>query len=430
MKREKMIIKGNLVDCDKDRRLRILKNGYLVWEKGIIEGVYAEGELPDYYRDIPIKDYRDKLILPGITDLHIHAPQYTFRALGGDMELLDWLNTYTFPEESRYDDPVYAKSKYTKFVHDLKNSFTCRACIFATLHIPATEILMDLLEESGLVCMVGKVNMDRNCIDALKEKDAETSVRNTKSWIKESRKRYIRTKPILTPRFIPSCSDDLLRGIADIMEKDKLPLQSHLSENPAEIKWVSELCPDSSFYLDAYDKRGVLAGDENCPVIMAHCVHSSEEEINLIRERGVFIAHCPQSNTNLSSGIAPLREFLNKEINVGLGSDIAAGHSISMLRIAAEAISVSKLRWRLLDKGLKPLTLEEAFYVLTRGGGAFFGKAGAFEKGFEADAVVLDDESIREPSYDGLRERLERAIYLSESIRLADKYVGGRRINI
>ncbi len=161
---------------------------------------------------------------------------------------------------------------------------------------------------------------------------------------------------------------------------------------------------------------------------MAHCVSSSEEEIELIKERGVFIAHCPQSNTNLSSGIAPVRTYLDRELNVGLGTDVAGGSGESIFRAMADAIQVSKLRWRLKDESLKPLTVEEAFYLGTLGGGSFFGKVGSFLEGYEFDALILDDSGLPHPQVLNLRERLERFIYLSDDRHLKGKYTGGNRI--
>lgn len=152
----------------------------------------------------------DQLIIPGFTDLHLHAPQYAYRGTGMDLELLDWLNTITFPQEAKYADLSYAKKAYSIFVDDLKHSFTTRACIFATLHRPATELLMDMLEESGLTTMVGKVNMDRNGAPELQEKSAQASAQDTRQWLEEIKGRYDHTYPILTPRFTPSCTDELM----------------------------------------------------------------------------------------------------------------------------------------------------------------------------------------------------------------------------
>ena len=344
-----------------------------------------------------------------------------------DLELLEWLNTITFPQEAKYADLDYAGKAYSIFVDDLKKSATTRASIFATLHVEATELLMDLLEKSGLKTMVGKVNMDRNGSPALQEQSADASAADTMRWLQDIQGRYQNTRPILTPRFTPSCSDELMKQLSLIQKEYHLPVQSHLSENFSEIAWVKELCPQSRFYGDAYDMFGLFGG-EGCPTIMAHCVHSSEEEITLMKKRGVYIAHCPQSNTDIASGIAPVRRYLDEGLHIGLGSDIAGGFSLSIFRAMADAIQVSKLRWRLLDDSLKPITLEEAFYMATLGGGSFFGKVGSFEKGYEFDAIVLDDENIRHPQPLTTRERLERLVYLSDERNITEKYVSGNRI--
>ena len=147
-----------------------------------------------------------------------------------------------------------------------------------------------------------------------------------------------------------------------------------------------------------------------------------------MRDNGVFVAHCPQSNTNLSSGIAPVRTYLDEGIQVGLGTDVAGGVGESIFRAMADAIQVSKLRWRLVDESLKPLTVEEAFYLGTKGGGAFFGKTGSFEPGYELDAVVLNDESLRHPQPLDLKDRLERFIYISDERHIDAKYVAGCQV--
>ena len=159
--------------------------------------------------------------------------------------------------------------------------------------------------------------------------------------------------------------------------------------------------------------------------VMAHCVHSTEEEIQLIKKNQVFIAHCPESNTNLSSGVAPVRKYLDLGIKVGLGSDVAAGSSLSMFKAMTMAIQCSKLRWRLSDQELTPLKVEEVFYMATRGGGEFFGKVGAFEKGYEFDAVVIDDSNLRHPQELGIKDRLERMIYLADDRNVIAKFVNG-----
>ena len=424
MKNELFALKGTICYSKNQHELVFAENSYVVCENGICAGVFSQ--LPEEYRDIPTEDMGDRLIIPGFTDLHLHAPQYAYRGTGMDLELLDWLNTITFPQEARYADLSYAKKAYSIFVDDLKHSFTTRACIFATLHRPATELLMDMLEESGLTTMVGKVNMDRNGAPELQEESAQASAADTRQWLDEIRDRYNHTYPILTPRFTPSCTDELMTELEKIQKEYHLPVQSHLSENFGEIAWVKELCPASRFYGDAYDMFGLFGGA--CPTIMAHCVHSTDEELQMIKDQGVYIAHCPESNTDLASGIAPIRHYLDMELRVGLGTDVAGGFSLSMFRAIVDTIQASKLRWRLMDQTLAPITLEEAFYMATIGGGSFFGKVGSFEKGYEFDAMVLDDSNIRHPQEISNRDRLERLVYLSDDRNLIGKYVQGRKV--
>ena len=343
-----------------------------------------------------------------------------------DLELLDWLNTYAFPQEARYENLEFARSAYSIFAEDMKKSPNTRACIFGTLHVPATELLMELMDKTGLKTMIGKVNMDRNGSPILQETSAEASAQATVTWIEDTLNRFENTTPILTPRFTPACTDQLMAKLSQIQKKYHLPMQSHLSENLGEIEWVKELCPGTHFYGEAYHQFQLFGGD--CPTIMAHCVHSSEEELALMKKQGVYVAHCPQSNTNLSSGIAPARHYLEAELHIGLGSDIAGGTSLSILRAMADAIQVSKLYWRLVDSSAKPLTLEEAFYLGTEGGGSFFGKVGSFREGYEFDAVILNSSTIPTPLSLSPKDRLERLVYLSDDRNITGKYVSGRKI--
>lgn len=418
------VLKGDICYCQESGALETMEKGWLVCREGKCAGVFQA--LPKEYEGYPLTDCGDMLILPGLVDLHIHAPQYAFRGLGMDLELLDWLNTHAFSEEAKYQEASYAKKAYAIFAAAMKRSATTRACIFATIHNPATLILMDLMEETGLKTMVGKVNMDRNSPRELCEEGAKRSAHDTVEWLKAAAGRYENVRPVLTPRFIPSCTDELMGLLKKIQVEYGLPLQSHLSENQGEIVWVQELCPKSEFYGDAYDRFGLFGG--SVPTIMAHCVFSSEEEVALMKKRGVYVAHCPESNMNLSSGVAPIREYLDKGLRMGLGSDVAGGTGESIFRAMAHAIQASKLRWRLEDQDLKPLTLTEAFYLGTLGGGSFFGRVGSFLKGYEFDALILDDASIPHPGVLTIKERLERVIYLSDDRHLRGKFVAGRRI--
>ena len=418
-----MIIKGNILYMKNENDLEVRDNSYLIVENGLIKDVCQK--LPDEYKNAQVIDYEDRLIIPGMTDLHVHAPQYTYRGMGMDMELLDWLNQYAFPEEMKYMDAEYAQKAYDIFTADLLESPTTRACIFATLHADASLELAEKLDQSGMVTYLGKVNMDRNSVEGLEEQ-TEQSVVDTIYFIEEMKKRCKLTSPILTPRFVPSCSDELMKKLGELQKKYHLPVQSHLSENTSEIDWVSQLNPVSKYYGDAYEMFGLFGG--SYPAVMAHCVYSSEEELALMKKNGVYIAHCPNSNMSLASGIAPVRKYLSMGLNMGLGSDVAGGFSLSMFHAIRDAVSVSKLYWRLVDQTAKPLTTKEAFYLATMGGGSFFGKVGSFLPGYEADILVLDDSRYRSAKLLSSQERLERLCYISDTDIVAVKYVQGREV--
>ena len=418
------VLHGDVCFSASQTEVSCTEDAYLVCKDGKSAGVFTE--LPSEYEGLPVLDCTGQLIVPGMSDIHLHAPQCSFRGTGTDLELLDWLNTYTFPEEARYADASYAEEAYDIFASDLRRSYTTRAVVFGTLHVEATELLMDKLDATGLVSYVGKVNMDRNGGENLQEGTAE-SLSATRQWLEDVAGKYERTKPILTPRFVPACTDELMEGLQEIAAEQGLPIQSHLSENLSEIDWVKSLCPWSSCYGQAYDHFGMLGPT----TVMAHCVYSSDEEVELLKSSGTYVAHCPQSNTMLSSGVAPIRRYLDEGIHVGLGTDVAGGASLSMWRAAADAVNASKLRWRLVDQDLKALTSQEAFWLATLGGGSYFGRVGSFEEGYEFDALVLDDSALRSPRELSLWDRLERFIYLEgEGGKLARKYVAGREVSL
>ena len=300
--KDSFVIKGNIIWSETNKELKSVENGYLVIKDGIVEGVF--NTLPDEHKALDFIDADNDLVVPGLVDLHVHAPQFAFRGTNMDLELMDWLNTYTFPEESKFSDTSYADRVYSYFTDAIKKSATTRMVAFSSLHVEGTLILMDKMEEIGIRSYIGKVNMDRNSPDELREESPEKAAQDTERWLRECVKRgYRYTKPIITPRFVPSCSDELMEKLSKIRKEWRLPVQSHLSENMGEVEFVKELAPWSKFYGDAYDRFG-LFGD-GC--IMAHCVLSGEEEIELMKKNGVFVAHCPESNENIKSGIAPVR---------------------------------------------------------------------------------------------------------------------------
>lgn len=424
---ENFVIQAQIIYSASPTELAVIPSGFAVCMGGKSAGVFER--LPEAYASLPLLDFSDSILIPGLTDLHVHAPQYTFRSLGMDLELLPWLETYAFPEETRFSDLSYAQDSYEHFVQALTKSSSCRACIFATAHTEASILLCKELEKSGLHTFAGRVNMDRSAPEGLKEKNAAFSLKETERWISLMQQEGLtRTRAILTPRFIPSCSDELLQGLGELAVSEGLFVQSHLSENEAECALVKRLCPEATNYADAY-ARFNLFGGEGRKAIMAHCVLCPPDEEALLKERGVYVAHCPQSNTNLASGIAPIRRYLDAGIRIGLGSDVAGGAHLSIFRAMTDAIAVSKLYHRLIQPESSPLSFAEAFYLATAGGGSFFGQVGSFEAGYEFDALVLNEgDTLPSPRRFSLRERLERMVYHLEDRAVTAKFVGGRRL--
>lgn len=417
---KKFILKGDVVYSKDKDTIIAKKNAYVVCDGQKSRGVFDE--IPQEFQDYLLIDYTDKIIMPGLVDLHTHASQYGFRGVGMDLELMEWLNTHTFPEESKYKDLDFAIAQYDVFSEELIRGSTTHAVIFATIHREPTEYLMKKLEKMGLQTMVGKVNMDMNSPDSLIE-TTEQSLRSTREWIENTLGEYENVKPILTPRFVPTCSSELLDGLGKLSAEYGLRVQSHLSENPSEVKLVQSRYPDSKNYASVYDKYGLL---ENS--VMAHCVQSDDEELQLLKDKNVVIAHCAQSNMNLCSGVARVNKMLDMGIKVGLGTDVAGGSNISVMRAAVDAILASKMRHTLTDKSYQPLNIENAFYLATIGGGEFFGKVGSFDEGYDMNAVILDDSDFYNFSKLDLKERLERAFYLSEKAYVKAKFVNGAKI--
>ena len=414
-------LKGAVVTAVSEGKLDVRDQAYVVCEDGLCRGVFDE--LPAAYDGIEVFDYSEQLITPGFVDLHTHGPQYNFRGLQMDLELLDWLERYTFPEEAKFNDLTYAERSYDLFTEDLYEGATTRALIYGTTDVASTILLMELLEETGLITYVGKVNIDRNAPDYLCE-STEESLELTREWI-EAAGDFDRTYPILTPRFGPGSTEGLLEGIRDIALETGLKVQSHMSENPSEIAWVRELFGTENTG-EAFMKCGLFGGE--IPTVMAHCVHSPEDEIRLMKEQGVFVAHCPESNMNLTSGIAPIRRYLREGIPVGIGTDISAGSTASMLQAVKQAIEVSKIAYRYINSNEPALTMEEAFYLGTMGGGRFFGKVGAFLDGYEFDAVVFDDSPLETMLKVSTKDRLERLIYCGDDRHVVGKFVRGAQL--
>ncbi|MBO4644775.1 MAG: amidohydrolase family protein [Alphaproteobacteria bacterium] len=416
------IIKGHIVDAPAFGELKITENGYLILENGKISNVLTE--LPEAYADASVTDYGDRLVMPSFSDMHMHAPQYAMLGMGMDLPLLDWLNTYTFKTEAAFKDTGYAREVYRALAREMVDNGTTRVCAFSSLHRESTMVLMEEFEKAGMTGCVGKVNMDRNSGDILTE-TTEESMRETMTWLDESSGKFEHIKPILTPRFTPTCTNELMAFLGKLAQERNLPVQSHLSENTSEIAWVKELHPDCAQYWESYDKYGLF----NDRTVMAHCVHSDERERKAMKEKGVWIAHCPDSNINLISGVAPVRVMMNEGLRVTLGSDIAGGALLAMPQVVTSAIRASKMKRIQTNWTDEFLTVAEAFYLGTTAGAKFFGAAGGFAKGDGLHAVVVDDAAFPKPAKElSVKERFERALYLMTKRDIVAVYSDGRKV--
>ncbi len=415
-------LKGNLCFVDEEKKLHLLENKVLVVKEGKIDKILDDF---DFHSPLPVIDRSGRLILPGMSDLHAHASQYPYHGIGSDCELLEWLGRHAFPTESKYQDLSFAERAYEKFSEDLRKSYTTRISLFATLHKDATLLLMKKMEEKGLRGYVGLVNMDQNCVEYLQEKDAESALEKTEQFIQQAAE-FTLVKPIITPRFALSCSEAELKGLGELSIQYSLPVQSHLDENPSEILETARLFPGYKNYSDIY-YRNHLFGNPN-KTVMAHCIYNNEEEVEMLKDNGVYVAHCPECNLNVMSGIAPIRKYLDRGIHVGLGSDVSGGSNLDLTLQIRALMQVSKAYSRLVDSKARPLSLVDGFALATIGGGSFFGKVGSFLEGYEADILVIDDhpESFLLPF--SLGERLEHFLMRADETTLVAKFISGRRV--
>lgn len=411
--------KGNIVFTKELGGFNIYENGYLVVDDTTVVGVYDN--FPNEYKNLKVVDFGNDLIIPGFVDIHLHAPQINNIGLGADMELLDWLNTYTFPEESKYKNLDYAEKSYKKLVNMLWENGTTSSVVFGSIYNESNILLAKLMEKSGLKSYIGKVNMNRNSPDFYIE-NTEKSLIDTEDYINQL-KHIKRVYPIITPRFVPSCTPELMAGLGELAQKYNLKIQSHLSENRSEIMWVKELHPDCENYIDVYEKYNLLKKDDT---VMAHCVFSNNKEIEKLMKYNVTVAHAPMSNGNLASGIAPIKKFLENNVNVGICSDISGGNDLSIPRNLTIAETFGKLKWVEEKSTSNYLGTADYFYMATKGSGSFFGNVGTFEKGYDADFLVIDDSELNDINERTVEERIKRFLYNGNKEIIKKRFVLGK----
>ncbi|KAK8170629.1 hypothetical protein BC567DRAFT_163975 [Phyllosticta citribraziliensis] len=339
-----------------------------------------------------IEGQKNGFFFPGFIDTHIHAPQYPNAGIFGKSTLLDWLNTYTFPTESSFSSLSKARLIYNRVVRRTLSHGTTTAAYYATIHVDSTNLLASICLSNGQRAFIGRVCMDADLSPPtyrdVSAADSVTSTLAVINYIRQLDPQGALIAPIITPRFAPSCTAHALSLLGALQHEHNLLAQTHISENPSEVELVASLFPSASSYADVYDAAGLL----NPRTILAHAVHLTPEETALVRARGAKVAHCPASNSALTSGVAPVRALLDHGIDVGLGTDVSGGYSPSVLEAARQAVLVSRLRSGCDDAEHAKLSTEEALFLATRGGAQVVGLAdriGAFEVGMEWDAQMI-----------------------------------------
>jgi guanine deaminase len=384
---------------------------------------------------------------PGFIDTHVHAPQHPNTGLFGKTTLLDWLQKYTFPMESSFKNVPLAHRVYQNFVSRTLSHGTTTAAYFATIHVPATNALADICLKRGQRALVGRVCMNSDLSpEYYRDESVESSYADSKASID-----YIRSidpkgeivKPIITPRFAPSCTTDCLSAMGRLAKETDAHVQTHISENKGEIELVNELFPESKSYTDVYETHGLLTDK----TILAHAVHLSDEERKLILERKSKISHCPASNTAITSGCAPIRSLLDEGHTIGLGTDVSGGNSPSILENVRQAIWVSRHLCIQTSSDSVKLSTEEALYLATRGGAAVVGmeeKVGGFEVGKEWDAQmislgVVSEEGCQDGAFEegpvdvfgweSWSDKVEKWVYSGDDRNTVAVWVKGRLVH-
>ncbi|HUJ14173.1 MAG TPA: guanine deaminase [Thermoanaerobaculia bacterium] len=395
-------------------------DGFLAIDRSRIVGIGPWSEHP---AGATVEDLgRDALITPGFFDTHLHAPQLEMIGSYGG-HLLEWLNRYTFPTEAKFSDTQHAKTIARAFFDELLRNGTLCALIFSTVHYDATDIFFAEAERRGFRGIIGKTMMDRNAPVALLE-NAKTSYEQSRELLMKWHNRGI-LRYAITPRFAPTSTPELLERAGEL--KREFPdayVQTHISENKNEVEWVHELFPEAE-YADVYDNYGLL--DER--TVLAHGVHLTEEELDLLSRRGSRIAHCPNSNLFLGSGLFRIHRVLESGVIVGLGTDIGAGTTPSMFTAMADAYKVQQVQ----NVSLSPF---ELWYLATLGGARALSledETGSLERGKSADFLVLNLRatpliSMRSERAANIEDLLAGLIFMGDDRVVQSAYIAGRDV--
>lgn len=425
------IFKSLIISSKNSKKINIYNKGYLVISsKGVIEEITKE-DIRKKYKSYEFFDHSDCVICPGFIDIHNHLPQYAFAGIG-EKDLLPWLKKYTFPREKTFANKKIANESAKIFFKELIANGTTTTTTYVTIHKQATDIAFQQAEKSGIRAIIGKVMMDQNSPKFLTEK-SKNSIKESLELIKKWHGYKDRLFYSFTPRFAITCSENLMKEIGKIIKAKDVYVQTHLSENLNEIQFTKKLFPKYSSYTDIYYKAGLLGPK----TIMAHCIYLNEKEITLIKKTHTKMAHCPTSNRFLTSGIMPFRKYQKMGLNIGLGTDVAGGYSLSMFNEMKEAIENSKYLF-LFSKGKDgpQMTIEEAFYLATLGGAKALSmdkKIGSLEKNKKADFLIIDYKKIdpmgeKSNLYNSPLQILSKLIYRGDKSTVKHAYIDGKKI--
>ncbi len=389
---------GNPFTDGPDAMSHTSRGGVLV-EDGLISAVGDAALLRQKNPDADFKDFGDNLILPGFVDAHVHYPQTRIIASWGK-RLIDWLNTYTFPEETRFSDPEVAQSVAHSYLDIALANGTTSLASFCTIHPVSVDALFEAAAARGMAVVAGKTCMDRNAPDGLRD-TAQSAYDDSKSlitrWHGNGRATYA-----ITPRFSPTSTQEQLSALGALWaEYPTCLMQTHLSEQTDEVAWVKDLYPQARDYLDTYEAAGLIGRG----ALFGHAIHLTPREIDRLKDADASLVHCPTSNTFIGSGLFDLA--LSATHRVGLATDIGGGSSFSMLRTMASAYEVGQLRGR-------PAHPSELLWLATAGSAASLGletSIGKLAPGYMADIVVLD--LVSTPA---ISQRAERATDIWEAV--------------
>jgi guanine deaminase len=416
--------RGTLVYFTGDPRadrgaLRHIEDGLLVLDEGRIVSAAPYLEQPG----VDVVDYRGRLLMPGFVDAHVHSTQTDVIASPSD-SLLDWLDRHTFPAEARFADAAYARQASEYFIDELLRNGTTTAAVFPSVHPESVDAFFEAAARRGLRMAAGKVMMDRHCPQAVRD-EAESSYRDAqaliRSWHGRARLAYA-----VTPRFAPTSSERQLELAGRLLgEHAGLLLQTHLSENEDEVRWVRQLFPWARNYLDVYARYGMIRPG----ALFAHCLHLDGSEWDTLAAGGAAAVHCPSSNLFLGSGLFDLAAARRAGAAVCLGSDVGGGTSFSMLRTMHDAHKVAQMR-------RAPFDALDGFYLATLGGARALGmqeRIGSFEPGREADFIVLRPDATpllarRMAQVESIEARLFLLMTLGDERAIEATYILGQLV--